>query len=154
MGLPNPFHSLVTWAAEILLEALWVSTLAERNVHFLQSMQLRAHPLVEHIYSLQVDSYGDNNLPWWVKSQMLQALCDLPSAHRLVRWTDVVGQTLRCLSLSLLQPRLVQPPGTNITRKMSPLAPGENSHTLQSNTTEAMCLITSKLYLPLNASVT
>lgn len=29
----------------------------------MQSMQLRAYPLVEHIYSLQVDSYGDDNLP-------------------------------------------------------------------------------------------
>lgn len=154
MALPNLFNSLVTRTAERLLESLWVSTLEEINAYFMQSMQLRAYPLVEHIYSLQVDSYGDDNLPWWVKSQMLQVLCDLPSAHRLVRWTDVVGQTLRCLSLSLLQPHLVQPPETSITRKMSPLAPGENSHALQSNTIEAMCLITSKLYLPLNASVT
>lgn len=123
VGLPNPFPSghvngrRTIWGLEAL-------TLAERNTHTYAEHAARAGvPILKlniFIYSLHIDSCGEDNLPWSVKSQMFQVLSGLQSVHKLARWIDVVEQILRCLPHLLLQPRLVQPPGTSVTVEMSP----------------------------------
>lgn len=101
---------------------------------FMHSMQQRAGALILKlklfIYSIQLESCGVDNLPWSGKSQMSRALCGLQPAHRFVQWIGVAEQTLKYLPNLLLRPRLVQPPGTRVTAKMTPR---RNPHTSQDN---------------------
>lgn len=72
------------------------------------------------IYSVQTESRGGDNVPWWGKSRRSRVLNGLRSARRFVRWIGAAGQTLKCLPRLLLPPRPVQPPGTRATTQVSP----------------------------------
>lgn len=88
------------------------------------------------IYSAQTESCGDDNVPWLAKSRRSRVLNGLRSARRFVRWIGAAGQTLKCLPPLLLPPRLVQPPGTRATTKVSPWQ--EPSHLARHQHAEAI----------------